>query len=410
LPRLEIVQPERGPLVIRIELSAMVEAMEKADLCARVPGMVESLQLDDRKAEVDIGRRVSAGEPLIKLAVPDLEADKKLKEALLDQAEKQKLQTLEARNVATKELLEAQEQEKRYQAEFNRSKEKHDRTLKLVQRNALQPETAEETKSQLEAASAAWQAAKAQIGTKQARLEATDADLKVAESRIKTARAEVQRLEVLLGYATIRAPFDGIVTKRWVDRGAMIKDPAVPLLTLMRTNVVRVLLDIPERDIPLVNSAEQNPNPDGKGDPVVLQFPALRGLEFAGHVTRLAAALDPATRTMRAEVHLDNREGYLRPGMYGTASVTLDERDYVLTVPSTALVRRGKSVEVFYVANPAGEPPRGVVQRAEVELGLDDGRRVEIRNGLTGKEWVIAKGNGVVREGDTVIAVSSPEL
>src|SRR5262249_55077122 len=155
-----------------------------------------------------------------------------------------------------------QEQEKRYQAEFNRSKEKHDRTLKLVQRNALQPETAEETKSQLEAAGAAWQAAKAQTGTKQARLDATDTDLKVAESRIKTARAEVQRWEVLLGSATIRAPFDGIVTKRWVDRGAMIKDPAVPLLTLMRTNVVRVLLDIPERDIPLVNAAEQNPNPD----------------------------------------------------------------------------------------------------------------------------------------------------
>jgi RND family efflux transporter MFP subunit len=409
LPRLETVQPERGPMLVRIELSVMVDAMEKADLCARVPGAVESLQLDERKPEVDIGRRVTAGEALLKLAVPDLEADRKLKETLLDQAQKQKIQIQEAKNVAAKELVEAQEQEKRYQAEFNRSKEKHERTAKLVQRGALQPEVAEETKSQLEAASAAWQAAKAQIGTKEAKLQATDADLNVAESRIQSARAEVQRLDVLIGYAVVRAPFDGVVTKRWVDRGAMIKDPAIPVLTVMRTDTVRVILDVPERDIPLVNATEQNPNPDGKGDPVILRFPALRDRPFGGHITRLSGALDPATRTMRTEVHLENKEGLLRPGMYGTSAVTLEERDYVLTVPSTALVRRGSRILVYHVADPAGEPLRGVVQEAEVELGLDDGRRVEIRSGLTGKEWVIAKGNGVVREGDTVIAVPARE-
>src|SRR5690242_15543798 len=160
LPRLETVEPERYRLPVRIELSALVDAMEKADLCARVTGFVESLQLVPGKPEVDIGRRVAAGEPLLKLAVPDLEADKRHKEALLDQAERQRQQTIEAQNVAAKELEESKEQEKKYQAEFNRSKEKHDRTTKLVQRGALQPETAEETRSQLEAALAAWQAAK----------------------------------------------------------------------------------------------------------------------------------------------------------------------------------------------------------------------------------------------------------
>lgn len=411
LPHLETVEPKQypGKLPVRIELSAMVEAMEKADLCARVPGMVETLQPDPGKPEVDIGRRISAGEPLVKLAVPDLEADRKHKEALLDQAAKQKQQALEAQNVAAKDLEEAKAQEQRYQAEFKRGKEKHDRTTSLVQRGALQPETAEETKYQLEAASAAWQAAKALIASKQARLAATDADLKLAESRIKVSRAEVERLEVLVGYATVRAPFDGLVTRRWVDRGAMIKDPAMPLLTVMRTDTMRVLVDIPERDVPLVNATEQNPNPDGKGDPVELRLPALGARIFTGHITRMASALDPATRTMRAEVHLENRDGVLRSGMYGTALVTLDEHDSALTVPSTALVRRGDKVEVFYVADPSGDPPRGVAKRIQVELGLDDGKRVEIRSGLTGKELIIAKGNGVVREGDTVVAVSPQE-
>ena len=409
LPRLEAVEPERYQLPVRIELSALVDAMEKADLCARVPGVVETLQPDPRKPEVDIGRRVSAGEALLKLAVPDLEADKRHKDGLLDQAERQKQQTIEAQNVAAKELEEAKAQEKRYQAEFDRSRERHERTTKLVQRGALQPETAEETRSQLEAADAAWQAAKALIGTKQARLAAIDADLKVAETRIKVSRAEAQRLEVLVGYATVRAPFDGVVTKRWVDRGAMVKDPAIPLLTVMRIDTVRIILDIPERDVPLVNATEQNPNPDGKGEPVELRVPALGTKTFSGHITRMSSALDPATRTMRAEVHLDNRDGLLRPGMYGTALATLDQRESALTVPSTALIRRGDKVELFYVADPSGDPPRGVARRLEVELGMDDGKRVEIRSGLTGKELIIAKGGGVVREGEPVVAVSPQE-
>jgi RND family efflux transporter MFP subunit len=413
LPRVETVTPRQGFLPVLIELSAVVEAMEKADLCARVPGVVDSFRLDPKKPEVDIGRQVAAGEPLVKLAVPDLEAELRYKEALHEQAMKQKDQTIEGTKVAAKELQEAREQESRYQAEFLRSQEKHDRTLRLVQSGSLNRELAEESKNQLEAARAGWQAARAQIETKQARLAAMEADLKLAESRIKVAEAEIQRLRVMLDYAVIRAPFDGIVTKRWLDRGAMIKDPGAPLLTVMRNDMVRVLIDIPQRHLPLVNTKEQNPNPDGEGDVVILKIPDLRdvvpGGEFPGHITRMASALDPVTRTMRAEVHLENKAGQvqqpLRPGMYGTATVVLESRKDVITVPSTAIERRGSTARVFYVAELTGTPRRGVIRQAQVELGLDDGKRVEIRNGLRGDEEIIAKGKGVLRDGDPVIAV-----
>ncbi|HEV3204353.1 MAG TPA: efflux RND transporter periplasmic adaptor subunit [Gemmataceae bacterium] len=421
MPRLETMLPERVQLPIQIELSAVVEPMEKADLCARVAGVIETLQLDPKKPEADIGREVSAGEPLIKLYVPDLEAEKKYKEALLEQAKKQRDQTTEAQKVADKELQEAREQEKRYQAEFYRSQEKHDRTMKLVQSGSLNRELAEETKNQLEASRSAWQAAKAQIETKQAKAVAMEADLKLAEVRIQVAQTDLKRLQVMLDYSVIRAPFDGIVTKRWVDRGAMVKDPATPLLTVMRTDIVRILLDIPQKDILLVNATEQNPNPDGKGDAVVFRVPSLgdqvpRG-EFPGHITRTSGALDPATRTMRAEVHFHNqfttKDGTivrpLRPGMYGTANVILENVRYVQTVPSTALVRRGNKVYVFHVANPTGKPAHGTIARKEVELGQDDGRRVEIRSGLTGEELILVKGIGHLHDGDNVIAIRSRE-
>ena len=95
LPRLEVIRPVRTDLFRRVELAATVEPLRKVDLCARVPGIVGHLP-----ASVDIGRPVRAGEELARLEVPDLEADKKHKEALLAQSHKQKIQAEEARQVA----------------------------------------------------------------------------------------------------------------------------------------------------------------------------------------------------------------------------------------------------------------------------------------------------------------------
>src|SRR5205807_10392030 len=135
---------------------------------------------------------------------------------------------------------------------------------------------AEESRNQTESAESAWEAARAQVETKLAKLQAAGADLAVAESRIKVAEADARKLAVLVSYALVKAPFSGIITKRWIDRGAMVKDPGVSRLTVMRADVVRVILDIPERDVPLVNATEQNPNPDKLGDHVELRIPALR--------------------------------------------------------------------------------------------------------------------------------------
>jgi RND family efflux transporter MFP subunit len=410
LPRLEAVAPAKTTLEVRAELLATVEPLEKADLSARVPGVVEFLPPD-----VDIGRPVKAGEKLLALAVPDLEADRASKEALLDQARNQKRLAVESRVVAGKEVEEAREQEKRYQAECAYRRDQHQRTTQLVSRSALQPEKSQETLNQLEAAEAAWRAARVQTETKQAKLAALAVELDVAESRIKVAQTEVQRLQTLINYATVHAPFDGVVTKRWVDRGATVKDASAPLLTVMNTSTVRVLLDIPERYVPLVNAKEQNPNPDGQGDPVLLHFASLRdvipGGELRGHVTRLASALDATTRTMRAEVHLDNRAGYLRPNMSGQAAVYLERRPDRLVIPSTALTRRAGEVAVLYVEEQglSGDPPRGVVRAARVELGLDDGQQVEIRSGLPDGIRVLARSSSVLREGDTVIPVPLQE-
>jgi RND family efflux transporter MFP subunit len=404
LPRLETVQPTRTTFPVQIDLAATIEPLEKADLCARVQGVVDWMP-----PTIDIGRVVKTGEPLVVLAVPDLVAQKKQKESLLSQAQQQLALATAGRELAEREWKESLEQEKRYRAEKQFRDLELARKTELAKRDVLARQLVEETQLQAEAAGAAWEAARAQIATKDARRTLADTEIKVAGSRVQVAEAELRQAEEQLGFATIKAPFDGVITRRWVDRGATIKDANTPLLTVMYTATVRVLLDMPERHVPL--AAVGRPRTEGMRDPVVLRIPALRDAvpngEFTGTVARIATAVDPNTRTMRAEVHLDNSTGLLRPGMYGTASLHLEDRIEALMIPATALVRREGRTFVYYVDEITGDPPRGVVKRAEVELGIDDGRRVEIRNdrAFRGDEQIIAKGNGVVRQGDTVIPV-----
>jgi RND family efflux transporter MFP subunit len=405
LPRLETRLPERTTLVVKAEYTATVEALEKAELCAQVRGTVKAIAPD-----VDIGRPVKEGEVLISLDIPDVVAERESKKALLEQARNLQEQAVQARRVADQEVKESQASEKRYQADREYRELQFQRLAKLVKDQTVQPQLAEEAQLQFNSAQAALKASQAQVQTKMAKLLAAEVEMKVAESRIKVAQAEVERLDALVGFATIRAPFDGVITKRWVDRGATVKDAAMALLTVMRTDEMRVILDIPERDVPHVRAAGK-PSPEEPGNEVTLRLPALQdavaGGVFKGRVTRTASALDPTTRTMRTEVHLDNKSGYLRPQMTGTATMVLGERDSVLVVPSSALVREGDKVDVYYIADAQGEPRRGRVQRAEVDLGLDDGKRVEIRSGLKGQELVITHGNGVVRVGDAAIAVTA---
>ena len=127
LPRLEVVRPLKTNLFRRVELAATVEPMKKVDVCARVPGIVDHLP-----DKMDIGRTVRAGEVLARLEVPDLEADKLHKEALLAQRAKQKIQAKEAEKVAEREVEEGKKIEKRWEADFTFQKLKYERQRDLV--------------------------------------------------------------------------------------------------------------------------------------------------------------------------------------------------------------------------------------------------------------------------------------
>jgi RND family efflux transporter MFP subunit len=413
LPRVEVTRPLRTGLLRRIKLAATVEPLQRSDLSARVPG-----RIDFMPRSIDIGRRVKKGQKLIHLAVPDLEADKKHKESLLEQAKKQVEQADKALGVARQEVKEADEQQRKYVADAEYQALRYKRISDLVRAEAQNREIQDEALRQLRSAEAARDAAGASVRTRQAKVAAAEADLEVAKRKVEVAEADLERSKAQLSFATITAPFDGVITHRWVDEGAVIKDAGARLLRVMQLDRVRVLIDISQRDVQHVNAVEDTDTPGKPADTVILRIPELAEVvpngEFKGRVTRRSKALDPVTRTMRAEVELDNKGGQLEPGMYGEAELILDERQNVLTIPTTALVPRGKGVEgVYLVANPQGVPLRGTLEFVEVARGLDDGERVEVRGiikggktiPLKGNELIVAKGSGVLRQGDEVQAL-----
>jgi HlyD family secretion protein len=395
LPRLETALPARAPVEVVSDLTATLDAFEKADLCAQVRGTVAQLAPD-----IDIGRAIQPGEVLLTLDIPDLRADHEHKVALKEQADKLRTLAEHNRTVAAAELAEAQAQEQRYRADLKFRELAHLRIVELSKRETLQPQLSEESLMQRDAAQSALSAAHKQIETKRARLLAAEGEVEVAASRVKAAQVAAKQAATLVDFGSIRAPFAGIITKRWIDRGVTIKDPGMPLLTVMRIDRMRVILDVPERDVPQLHAEAEG----GIATPARIRIPALPDARIKGKVTLLAGALDPTTRTMRVEVHLDNPDGRLRPQMTGTARLVLARREQALTVPSSALVRSGDHAEVFYIDALSGDPPRGVVKRAAVETGLDDGLRVEVRKGLVGTEHIITKGDSLVRIGETAIA------
>jgi RND family efflux transporter MFP subunit len=388
-----------------VDLLATVEPFEKAELCSQVQGEVVKLP-----REVDIDYPITKGQTLVTLDVPALKAELQSKSTMQVQARNLKQQAEKARDVALKEVEEAKARIKRYDAEVDFRELQYKRVRSLAARETVSQQLKEEQMLQLDAARAALEEAKALIATKNARLEAARAEVEVASSRETVAKADYELTQAKVNFATIKAPFNGVITKRWVDNGATIKDPSVPLLTVMRTDIVRVLVDIPERYVPFVR-AKEGRSAQGHGNKVQIQINSTADKiwtppqGFVPEITRVGPALDNRTRLLRAEIHVPNTGGLLRPGMTGKAVVILDDgQKERLTIPSTALVRVGKEMRVYYIDNPRGSPLHGEVHATVVTLGLDNGKTVEIKSGLTTQHLVIAKGNGVLGEG-TAIAV-----
>jgi RND family efflux transporter MFP subunit len=217
--------------------------------------------------------------------------------------------------------------------------------------------------------------------------------LAAAEEQVRVNAAELKRVQTMLDYARVTAPFAGVITKRYADKGSMLQagtsssTQAMPLVRLSENSLLRLMVPVPESAVPTVHVGQQ----------VNVRVPTLNR-SFPGRVARFAEKVSSATRTMDTEVDVPNPGLILIPGMYAEVNLTLDGRGAVLAVPIPAVDMGPEetSGQVTVVT------PENRIEIRKVQLGLQNAASVEIRSGLNSGDLVVMGNRSSLRTGQEV--------
>jgi membrane fusion protein, multidrug efflux system len=241
-------------------------------------------------------------------------------------------------------------------------------------------------------------------------------DVDIAESKYEQAKADAGALQTMVGYTKIIAPFDGVITGRFADPGALIRagggdfginataaqvSPDVtegagghregggPILTLADIDKIRTYIYVPEEETPLVR----------RGMPAKLTFKEFPDRTFTGEVVRYANALDLTTRTMLTEIDIDNPDRKLYPRMYATVTLQLADHPDAIEIPPAAVDLSHGQPYVMAVRD-------GRLVRIPVTTGFNNGTLIEITSGLTSADQIVATLSPAFSEGEKVYPVA----
>lgn len=349
-PVVNVAAPKRSTPTVDLILPADVQAFQSTAIYARTNGYLQPLSQG-----IDIGAEVKAGQLLAQISAPEVDAEIEQADAALQQA-----------NVITG----------RANNEYAFAKATYDRYSGLAQSGGV-------TQQQLDEKRSAFNIA--------------NSSLKAAQANVAAAQASLKRLTELQGFQKIVAPFDGVITARNYDAGALIATTNTgagrELFRIAETDRLRVFLNVPQTYATEVKAGQD-------ADLLVRNYP---GVPFTGKVARSTGVIDPATRTMRVEVDIPNAEHKLFPGMWGQLRFKIGQEKPPMVVPTGALVFGPGGSSVALVD--AGAKVRFV----NVIVGRDFGSEAEVTSGLNGDERVVTNPSDRLADGVEVkVAAAKP--
>lgn len=332
IPAVSVVHPKRGAPVEEVVLPGNAQAYVATPVWARTNGYLKAWYFD-------IGAHVKAGQLLAEIETP--EVDKQLDQARADLATAQANYTL-SQSTAT-----------RYQSLFKSD-------------------------------SVAKQDVEDRVG-----------DLNAKKAMVDSANYNLQRLVETQGFEKVYAPFDGVVTARNIDIGALINAganaPGKELFDIAATNRLRVYVNVPQQ-------YSRDVAPGSAADLTQAEYP---GRRFAGKIVRNAEAIDPASRTLLTEVDVDNPTGQLLPGAFLSVHLKLHTKAVAVTVPVNTLIFRSEGMQVAVVRD-------GKVDLQSVAIGRDYGTEVEIVSGISADDEIMENPPDSLVSGAEVRVVSNP--
>ncbi len=354
LPRVEVVEVKRSSGQSVIELPGNIQAITEAPILARADGYLQ-------KRTVDIGDRVRAGQLLAEIDAPEVDEQIRQARAALQQAQ------------AAVEQAGANLEKGRADEALARTTA--DRWAALLAKGVVSRQENDRYQSEYQSLAASTKA--------------FDKALAMQRSNVTAAEANLARLDKVQGYRAVKAPFDGVITLRNVDVGALVNAGSTMLFRIAQTGTLRIYVNVPQSNASHVRT----------GQAARLSVPNLPGREFNGTVARSASALDPSSRTLLVEVHVPNPDGALLPGMYARVDLISATANAPLRIPSEALIVRGEGTQAAVIRD------GGTVHLQKIEVGRDYGDHLEVLGGLHEGDMIIANPGDVVREGLQVQAV-----
>lgn len=310
---------------VRLLLPGDVHAFEETKIYARADGYLS-------KWNADIGAKVEAGQVLAEIDTPELDQELNQSRATLAQAE----------------------------ANLALARSSAERWNALLKDRAVSQQEVDE---------------------KAGALAAREADVKAAE-------AAVLRFEKLASFKQVRAPFAGTVTRRFVDRGALIRAGAnaSALFELAQIDTLRIRVNIPQAYLRDVVT----------GTPVVVRVAEYPDRAFNGTILRTSGAFEAATRTLLTEIETPNRDGALFPGIHVDVQFSFAQSNPPLVVPATAVITRSDGVEVATLDD------SNAIRMQRIQIGRDLGRTVEVIAGLKDGALIVTNPTDTLVEGALV--------
>ena len=338
-----IVSPIRQDLDVRLSYTADISPNQVVNIFSRVDGYIAKLH-------VDKGDFVKAHQLLVEIDHTDYR---------------------HAVNQAKANLAAAKARVAQQDAVVRNAKLTFDRMHALIKDQFVSRQDLDNAEVNFDAAKAAQESLQAQVN----------------QMDVALAQAETN-----LAYSYIRAPFAGYIAERNLDTGSYVSSATASTSTMSRgilslhdIDTVRVLIEVVERDIPLVKIGQQ----------AELRAEAYPDRIFEGTVTRIVQALNRATRTMTVEVDLPNRDRRLKGGMFARVEVMVGTHHQALQIPIDAVSRLEDTQYVYIVEE-------GKARRVDIEVGVRQGNHVEVTKGLTGHEEIIVSGKDLVHDGTPV--------
>jgi RND family efflux transporter MFP subunit len=326
VPSLHVATVEANPATVSVTLPGTTAAFAAANIYARATGYIA-------KRNVDIGDRVKAGDLLAALAVPELDHQISQNEATLDQLKSTLKQARASQDLA--------------QVTW-------DRDSPLVQKGWATPQ---------------------QGDTDRLNLQSRVAGVAVAEANASAQENLLKVLQQNRDYASVVAPFDGVITQRNVDVGSLVQGNAASgtfMFEIMQDNVIRVWVYVPQ-DVAFGVTP---------GVEAIVRVPELPDRELSGKVTRIADALQSGTRTLLTEIDIPNPGSALAPGIYCTVELHIPRKTPSLSVPSDAIIFNREGMQVALINN-------GRAEIRKVRVKRDLGTRVEVDSGIRVGDQVI---------------------